>query len=164
MNSRRRISAPKLRRQDCIGLNDYFDRLKPALKLLPQCTATVAYGSKADKPSQAKIHRCPLLSESGQNLRRSAAAGLAHFKAPTRCESSQSLPRRPNQGHIAAAKLFGIKEVPTVRPRISARPTQAGWRLYTLETQFINGWPREFGKLFRLLEDFTSRGRHKWCF
>jgi hypothetical protein len=26
---------------------------------------------------------------------------------------------------FAAAKLFGIKEVPTVRPRISARPTQA---------------------------------------
>src|ERR1035437_7008243 len=61
-----------------------------------------------------------------------AAVGLAHLKTPTRCESSQSLPRRPNQGHIAAAKLFGIKEVPTVRPRISARPTQAGWRLYTL--------------------------------
>src|ERR1700736_4638672 len=26
MNSRRRISAPKLRGQHCIGLNEYFDR------------------------------------------------------------------------------------------------------------------------------------------
>src|SRR5450756_1879682 len=84
-----------------------------------------------------------------------AAAGLAHLKTPTKCESSQSLPLWPNQCLTAAAKLFGSKEVPTVRPRISTRPTQAGWRLYTLETQCINGWTREFGKLFRLLEDFT---------
>jgi len=28
----------------------------------------VADGSKADKPSRAKIHLCPLLSESGQNV------------------------------------------------------------------------------------------------
>jgi hypothetical protein len=33
----------------------------------------------------------------------------------TRRESSRSLPCRPNHGHVAAAKLFGIEEVPTVR-------------------------------------------------
>jgi len=33
--------------------------------------AIVAVGSLADKPSPAKIHLCPLLSGSGQNLRRS---------------------------------------------------------------------------------------------
>jgi hypothetical protein len=38
---------------------------------LPQRTANVAYGSLADKPSEAKIHFCPLWSESGQILRRS---------------------------------------------------------------------------------------------
>src|ERR1035441_1808972 len=40
-------------------------------------------GSLADKPSQAKIHCCPLLSKSGQNLQRSemtrcAKSGLMH--------------------------------------------------------------------------------------
>src|ERR1019366_3623060 len=69
MNSRRCIPAPKLRRQHCIGSQEYFDRgLKPASKPLPQCTANVAVGSKADKPSQAKIQICPLLSESGQDF------------------------------------------------------------------------------------------------
>jgi hypothetical protein len=43
-----------------------------------------------------------------------AAAGLVHLSTPTRCESSQSLPWRPNHG-VAPAKLFGIEEVPTVR-------------------------------------------------
>src|ERR1700704_2256895 len=33
-----------------------------------------------------------------------AATGLAHLRTPTRCESSQSLPRRPNQGYVAAPK------------------------------------------------------------
>ena len=48
MNSRRRISAPKLRGQHCIGSNERFDRgSKPASKPLPQCTANVADGSKA---------------------------------------------------------------------------------------------------------------------
>src|SRR6266446_3589901 len=30
-----------------------------------------------------------------------AAADLAHLRTPTRCESSQSLPCRPNHGHVA---------------------------------------------------------------
>ena len=42
MNSRRRISAPKLRGQHCIGSNEYFDRAQNrASKPLPQCTAKV---------------------------------------------------------------------------------------------------------------------------
>jgi hypothetical protein len=32
MNSRRRISAPKLRGQHCIGSSEYFDRLKPGIQ------------------------------------------------------------------------------------------------------------------------------------
>jgi hypothetical protein len=56
------MPVPKLRRRHRIGLIEYFDRgLKPASKPLPQCTANVAVGSKADKPPQAKIHLCPLL-------------------------------------------------------------------------------------------------------
>jgi hypothetical protein len=43
--------------------------------------------------------------------------------------------------------------------RTSGSSNHSGWRLCTLETQSINGWTREFGKLFRLPEDFTSRGR-----
>src|ERR1039458_10557509 len=44
--------------------NEHFDRaLKLASKPLPQCTANVRCGSKADKPSQAKIHLCPLLPQ-----------------------------------------------------------------------------------------------------
>ena len=39
---------------------------QPVPRALPQCTANVAYGSKADKPSRAKIHRCPHWSKSGQ--------------------------------------------------------------------------------------------------
>src|ERR1700674_1115363 len=50
-----------------------------------------------------------------ERVLRIAAAGLVHLSTPTRCESSRSLPCRPNHGHIAAAKLFGIEEVPTVR-------------------------------------------------
>jgi hypothetical protein len=61
--------GPKLRRQHYIGSNEYFDRgQKPASKPLPQCKANVAVGSKADKPSPAKIHFCPLLSKSGQDF------------------------------------------------------------------------------------------------
>ena len=44
-----------------------------------------------------------------------ATAGLVHLSTPTRRELSRSLPCRPNHGHVAAAKLFGIEEVPTVR-------------------------------------------------
>ena len=51
MNSRRRISAPKLRGQHCIGSNEYFDRgSNSASKPLPQCTANVAYGLQGDIP------------------------------------------------------------------------------------------------------------------
>jgi hypothetical protein len=82
MNSRRRMLAPKLRRRHLSGSNEHFDRgLKPASKPLPQCTANVAVGSLADKPSRAKINFCPLLSESGQTRARlncplSAKSGL----------------------------------------------------------------------------------------
>src|SRR5664280_375496 len=41
---------------------------KTASKPLPQCTANVRFGSKADKTSLAKIQQCPLLSKSGQNF------------------------------------------------------------------------------------------------
>ena len=48
MNSRRRISAPKLRGQHCIGSSEYIDRAQTTHQNpLPQCTANVADGSKA---------------------------------------------------------------------------------------------------------------------
>ena len=34
MNSRRRISAPKLRGQHCIGSNEYFDRAETGIKAI----------------------------------------------------------------------------------------------------------------------------------
>jgi hypothetical protein len=37
----------------------------------------VRFGSKADKPSRAKIHVCPLCSKSGQILRRSEMTLIA---------------------------------------------------------------------------------------
>src|SRR5450759_4098439 len=43
--------------------------------------------------------------------------------------------------------------------RTSGSSNHSGWRLCTLETQSINGWTHEFGKLLRLSKDFTSRGR-----
>ena len=59
MNSRRRISAPKLRGQHCIGSNEYFDRGRNrASKPLPRCTANVSDGSKAR--ITAPQHCCPL--------------------------------------------------------------------------------------------------------
>src|SRR6202048_5006816 len=49
MNSRRRISAPKLRRPHCTGSNEYFDRgSNRAAKPLPQCTTNVGDGSKPE--------------------------------------------------------------------------------------------------------------------
>src|SRR6202043_956347 len=50
-----------------------------------------------------------------ERVLRIATAGLVHLSTPTRRESSRSLPCRPNHGHVAAAKLFGIEELPTVR-------------------------------------------------
>jgi hypothetical protein len=61
------MSDPKLGRRHRIGLIEHFDRgLNPASKPLPQRTANVAVGSKADNPSPAKIDLCPLWSKSGQ--------------------------------------------------------------------------------------------------
>jgi hypothetical protein len=53
------------------------------LQCSSQAPSNVCFGSKADKPSRAKIHRCPLLSESGQTRVRSdcplcANTGLMH--------------------------------------------------------------------------------------
>ena len=56
----------------------------------------VRFGSLADKPSRAKIHRCPLLSESGQNLRRTeltlcAISGLMHRSKQCRYSITSSV-------------------------------------------------------------------------
>ena len=49
MNSRRRISPPKVRGQHCIGSDDYCDRgSNRASKPLPQCTRNVSDGSKPE--------------------------------------------------------------------------------------------------------------------
>ena len=48
MNSRRRISSPKLRGQHCIGSDKYFDRGSNRHQPMPQCTANVRFGSLAD--------------------------------------------------------------------------------------------------------------------
>jgi hypothetical protein len=56
----------------------------------------VAYGSLADKPSPAKIHLCPLLSESGQNV----AAPRMSAKCQERTFKSSALTK---PGDIARA-------------------------------------------------------------
>jgi hypothetical protein len=74
---------------------------------VPQAAKSVSQALMSDRCSWNRCRR-PCSSQNSDKIRVFAV-----------------VPRRPNQGHIAAAKLFGIKEVPTVRPRISARPTQA---------------------------------------
>src|ERR1035437_11198469 len=59
-----------------------FD-FRPSLWSVARCvyrSKNVAYGSLADKPSQAKIQICPLLSESGQNF--SPPASKASCSSP----------------------------------------------------------------------------------
>jgi hypothetical protein len=70
MNSRRCMSYPKLRRRHLSGSNEYFERgLKSISKPLPQCTANVADGSKADKPPPIEIDLCLLWSASSTGRR-----------------------------------------------------------------------------------------------
>src|SRR6476619_6758555 len=59
MNSRRLMSDPKLRRQHLIGSNEYFDRVKPTSKTLPQCTANVSVGSDASVLRYLRYVRYP---------------------------------------------------------------------------------------------------------
>jgi hypothetical protein len=55
----------RLKRRHRNGSNECFDKgLGLVSPLQHEMLADVAVGSKADKPSRAKIHRCPLLSES----------------------------------------------------------------------------------------------------
>jgi hypothetical protein len=64
-----------------------------------------------------------------ERVLRIATAGLVHLSTPARRESSRSLPCRPNHGHVAAAKLFGIEEVPTVRTsHLSEADTSGNFR------------------------------------
>jgi len=93
--------------------------------------ADVAYGSFATEPSQAKIHRCPLLPESDQILRRSeltrcASSGLS------RCDGSVAEIRRQHsyrsQPVSAATAPFRIVDsCRTIRPL--SVPNGAYWVL-----------------------------------
>src|ERR1022692_891816 len=77
--SRRFMPIPKTRTRHLSGSNQRFDRgLKPASKLLPQCTANVAVGSLADKPSWAKIHLCPLFPQKRTNAVAVGLSALCH--------------------------------------------------------------------------------------
>jgi hypothetical protein len=55
MNSRRFMSATKLRRRHPIGSGDYFDRAETGIKIVRWCATNVRFGSKADMRS-AKGH------------------------------------------------------------------------------------------------------------
>ena len=57
MTSRRRISAPKLRGQHCIGSNEYFDRAQLGTKTMPQCTANVGDGPERSHVSFRQLLR-----------------------------------------------------------------------------------------------------------
>ena len=67
-------------------------------------------------------------------------------------------PCAPEMESLLSAFLRGRLALRS-QDRTRGSSSHSGWRLYTLETQSINGWTREFGKLLRLLKDFTSRGR-----
>jgi hypothetical protein len=58
------------------------------IKPLLQCTANVRYGSLADKPSPAKIHLCPLWSESGQIVAVPRVSALCHSRLSLRCSKA----------------------------------------------------------------------------
>ena len=69
MNSRRRISAPKLRGQHCIGSNEYFDRGQPGIKTIgavhSQCRGWVItrlplWRSHVRLHQEVRTFRCPL--------------------------------------------------------------------------------------------------------
>jgi hypothetical protein len=53
------------KRRNCLS-GDFEAALHRAYRSAPIPLCNVAYGSKADKPSRAKIQLCPLWSKSGQ--------------------------------------------------------------------------------------------------
>jgi hypothetical protein len=81
MNSRRRISPPKLIGHHCIGSNEYFDRLKPGSKPLPQCTANIADESFASKAAEA-VRPCTSATPPKADV--SSRLGFRRFSARSR--------------------------------------------------------------------------------
>src|ERR1019366_10282814 len=63
----------------------------------------VAVGSLADKPSQAKIHVCPLLSESGQNV------AVPRMSAMCQKPTSLRVHLRSQQASVIDGKKPGLK-------------------------------------------------------
>ena len=82
-------------------LREKYLRTAPARVALRRARAGVAGASSVERAMERVL--------------RIAAAGLVHLSTRTRCESSRSLPCRLSHGHVAAAKLFGIEEVPSIR-------------------------------------------------
>jgi hypothetical protein len=103
MNSRRRISEPKLRRQHCIGSEEYFDRAQTGpSKPLPQCTANVADGSKPEVTAlqqQWPVH--PQIADIPEVKSPAPPTGLGSYAAPT-LTPAKGLPAVPNMRPMVA--------------------------------------------------------------
>src|ERR1035437_9814012 len=100
--------------------NDADQYVRVADRIVPTGTSLppfARFGSKADKPSQAKIQICPLLSESGQNgasrrMTRSANSGLMH-RSKQHLYSITSSARVSSDGGIVKPSALAVLRLMT---------------------------------------------------
>ena len=90
VNSRRRISAPKLRGQHCIGSEEYFDRAQPGHQ--NHCRSAQPMSLMDHKPRRRSgpgASLCPQYLQSRPNLR---TAGMLHRSGQRRtCQQSRAM-------------------------------------------------------------------------